>query len=237
MTKPALFRSLALASVLIGVTPLAQAQFAVIDVASLTQLVSEVQTLEQQLATARSQLTQAQAEFQAMTGGRGMERLLAGTTRNYLPTDWVGIQGLTQGGGSSFPALTAAVRDAMSVVSVLSAQQLVALSPVASAQLQAQRQSAAILQGLTHAALLNASSRFTDLQQLISAIPQAADQKAVLDLQARITAEGGMLQNEHTKLDILYQSLQAERVANAQRARELALAGHGDFSHRWQPRP
>jgi type IV secretion system protein VirB5 len=234
--KVSTFRSLPLLPVL-AAAPLANAQFAVIDVASLTQLVSEVQTLEQQLATARSELSQVQAEYQAITGGRGMERLLAGTARNYLPSDWSALQGLTQGGSGSFPALGAEVRDAMTAESVLSAGQLAALAPAASAQLQAQRQSAATLQGLARTALRNASGRFADLQQLIDALAQAADQKAVLDLQARIAAEGGMLQNEHTKLDVLYQSAQADQWASVQHARELALAGHGDFSRRWQPRP
>jgi hypothetical protein len=50
--------------VLLATIPMAQAQFAVIDVASLTQLMSQVRTLEQQVATARNQLTQAQAEYQ-----------------------------------------------------------------------------------------------------------------------------------------------------------------------------
>jgi type IV secretion system protein VirB5 len=223
--------------VLAAVAPLAHAQFAVIDVASLTQLVSEVQTLEQQLATARSELSQAQAEYQAITGGRGMERLLAGTPRNYLPSDWTAVQGLALGGSTSFSALSSDVRSAVSAESVLSAGQLAALAPAASAQLQAQRQSAATLQGLARTALRNASGRFAELQQLINAIAQAPDQKAVLDLQARIAAEAGMLQNEHTKLDVLYQSAQADQWAATQHARELALAGHGDFSRRWQPHP
>ena len=229
--------SLSLFVALAAAAPLAHAQFAVIDVASLTQLVSEVQTLEQQLATARSELTQVQAEYQAITGGRGMERLLAGTARNYLPSDWSAIQSLAQGGSASFSALSTEVRDSLTAESVLSASQLAALAPAASAQLQAQRQSAATLQGLARTALRNASGRFADLQQLIDTIAQAADQKAVLDLQARIAAEAGMLQNEHTKLDVLYQSAQADQWAGAQRARELAVAGHGDFSRRWQPHP
>jgi len=58
--------------VLLATTPMAQAQFAVIDVASLTQLMSQLRTLEQQVATARNQLTQAQAEYQAITGARSM---------------------------------------------------------------------------------------------------------------------------------------------------------------------
>src|SRR5215469_7479806 len=66
----------------------ASAQFAVIDLASLAQLVNEVQQLEQQVATARSQLAQAQSEYAAITGGRGMQLLLPGINRNYLPINW-----------------------------------------------------------------------------------------------------------------------------------------------------
>jgi len=231
------FRSLLSSVLLVSAAPLAHAQFAVIDVASLTQLITEVQTLEQQLDTARNELTQAQAEFQAITGDRGMERLLPGVTRNYLPPDWTTVQHLIQPGGAGFPAVAGGVQVALSADSVLSAAQLAALAPSASAQLQAQRQAAALLQGLTHSALANSSDRFAALQQLIDAIGQAADQKAALDLQARIAAEAGMLQNEHTKLDVLYQTLQAEQWASTQHGRELALAGHGTFVSRWQPHP
>jgi len=72
-------------ALLFGLAPAARAQFAVIDVASLSQLVSEVKVLEQQLATARSELTQAQTEYQSITGARGMGRLLAGTVRRDPP--------------------------------------------------------------------------------------------------------------------------------------------------------
>ena len=216
--------------------PAARAQFAVIDVASLTQLVSEVQTLGQQLATARSELAQSQAEYQSVTGTRGMERLLAGTTRNYLPSDWATLQRTLQGGGS-FPALAADLKNALGLTAVLSGPQLAALAPAASTQLQASRQSVALLQSLSHQALANASNRFASLQGLIDAIAGTADQKAILELQARIAAEQGMLQNEHTKLQVLYQALQAEEWASAQRVRELALAGHGQFASRFQPHP
>src|SRR5215469_8769876 len=83
----------------LGAAPAARAQFAVIDVASLSQLISEAQVLEQQLATARNQLTQAQSEYQSITGARGLGRLLAGTVRNYLPPDWATLQAALQGSG------------------------------------------------------------------------------------------------------------------------------------------
>jgi type IV secretion system protein VirB5 len=216
--------------------PLAHAQFAVIDVASVAQLISEVQTLQQQVQTAQAQLSQAQAEFKAITGDRGMEQLLGGINRNYLPSDPAALQAAAQGAGA-FPALAASVRGASANESVLSAPQLATLAPAAAAQLQSQRQSAALLQGLTQQALANTSARFAGLQQLIKAIGTASDQKGALDLQARIAAEGGMLQNERTKLEVLFQGAYAEAQMGAQHARELVIAGHGQFDGRFQPHP
>ncbi|HMI73393.1 MAG TPA: type IV secretion system protein, partial [Steroidobacteraceae bacterium] len=64
--------------------PTARAQWAVVDAPAIVQLIQEVQTTAQQLATAKAQLLQAEQALQTMTGGRGMEQLLNGTTRNYL---------------------------------------------------------------------------------------------------------------------------------------------------------
>jgi len=223
-------------TLMFNVAPAARAQFAVIDAASLSQLISEVQVLEQQLATARGELTQAQTEYQSITGARGMGGLLAGTVRNYLPADWATVLGALQG-STHYPRFAADLQRSLNTVGVLSSQQLAALSPVASAQLQAWRQTVALLQSLSHESLANSSARFAAIQQLIDAIAQAADQKAILELQARITGEEDMLQNEGTKLQVLHQAVQAQDWANAQRVRELVVAGHGQFSNRFQPQP
>ena len=214
---------------LLVTAPAAHAQFAVIDVASLSQLVSDAQMLQQQL-------TQAQTEYQSITGARGMGQLLAGTPRNYLPPDWPTLQATLQGSGG-YPQLAADLQGATSAAAVLSAQQLATLSPAASAQLQARRQTVALLQSLSHESLANSSRRFNAVQQLIDAIAQAPDQKAILELQARVDGEQGMLQNEQTKQQVLYQGVQAQDWANAQRMRELAVAGHGEFQNRFQPQP
>jgi type IV secretion system protein VirB5 len=224
------------ALVLTLVAPLAHAQFAVIDVASVAQLISQAQTLAQQVQTAQAQLSQAQAEFRAITGDRGMQQLLGGVNRNYLPSNPPALQAAGQGSGS-YTALAAGVRGALASESVLSAPQLARLAPATNAQLQSQRQSAALLQGLSQQALVNASGRFAGLQQLIDAIGTASDQKGALDLQARIAAEGTMLQNERTKLEALFQAARADQEVGAQRSRELAIAGHGQFDARFQPHP
>ena len=207
----------------------AHAQFAVIDVASIVQLVQEVQQLDQQVATARSQLAQAQSEYAAMTGGRGMQLLLSGTNRNYLPANWGQLSQVMSGSSSSYPALAAQASALVAANAVLTPAQVATMTATQQAQLTAARQSPAMLQALSRTALANSSDRFASLQQLIGAIGGAADQKASLDLTARITAEQGMLQNEQTKLQGLYQVAQSQEWARAQRAREQAIADQGSL--------
>jgi type IV secretion system protein VirB5 len=220
---------LLLAALALGSTVPAQAQFAVIDVASVTQLVNEVRQLEQQVATARSQLLQAQSEYAAITGNRGMQNLLSGTLRNYLPTDWTQVSQVMSGSSASFPALASSVSSLVSSNAILSASQVASLSPSQQALLAAARQNPALLAAMSQTALANSSSRFAELQSLISAIGTASDQKASLDLTARVTAEQAMLQNEATKLQILYQVAQSQEWARVQRVREQALADQGSM--------
>ena len=93
----------------------------------------------------------------------------------------------------------------------------------------ATRQSTATLQTITQQALAATSERFSAIQQLVNAIGGARDAKAVMDLQARIGAEQGMLQNDQTKLQVLYQAAQAQQWALQQRTREQAVTDIGSL--------
>jgi type IV secretion system protein VirB5 len=212
-----------------GLCPASRAQWAVIDVGAIVQLVKEVATLEQQLQIAEQTLTNAQQQYQAITGNRGMQNLLSGTHRNYLPTNWSQLaSAITQTGGA-YQALSVGTQSLMMANAVLTPQQVATLSPSEQAQLQSARQSAALLQSTSREALENTSARFASLQQLINAIPSATDQKGALDLQARIQAEQAMLQNENTKIAALYQTLEAQEWARKQSAREQVVAGVGSL--------
>ena len=204
----------------------ARAQWAVIDAPAIVQLIQEVANTEQQLVTMRNQLQQAQQALQTMTGGRGMEMLLSGTVRNYLPANWSQV---------SSAVLSSDTQSIVASNAVLSAQQLAAMPPAAQQMVQGSRQWTAVQQSMSRQALSNASNRFTALQNLISAIPSASDQKAILDLQARISAELGMLQNEQTKLQVLNQATQAQAAALQQQAREQVISAHGHFDARFRP--
>jgi type IV secretion system protein VirB5 len=195
-----------------------------------------VATLQQQLQTAEAQLSQANTALETMTGTRGMQLLLAGTVRNYLPTSVSQLTAALQG-GSAYPGLAADVSRAVNAIAVLSPSQLSALAPADQQKITAGRQSAALRQALAQQALANSSARFAAIQTLIAAISTARDQKAILDLQARISAELGMLQNEQTKLQVLAQASDAMDAVNAQQQREQAIAGHGQFGTRFAPVP
>ncbi len=222
---------------LMAAAPAAHAQFAVIDVAAVTQLVTEVQNLEQALTVAREHLEEAQSELRSMTGDRGMEQLLPGVNRNYLPTDWGQLTAALNNTSSAYTALSAAAQQALTEDAVLTGQQLATLSPDAQQQLVADRGTAALLQAVSRQALANASGRFSDLQQLINTIGTASDQKGILDLNARIGAEQAMLENEQTKLLVLVAAAEAQHWADEEQEGERAIADQGQFATRFQPTP
>ena len=205
------------AALTIILAPAAQAQWAVIDVGAIAQLIQEAATLKQQLSTIEQQLTQAQQQYQSMTGTRGMQTLLSGINRNYFPANSTQLM----------TSLATPIQATINSNAVLSSSQMAAFSPAQQQQLIAARGNAALLQVTTQQAYATASNRFASVQQLITAIPTATDQKGILDLQARIQAELGMLQNEQTKLQVLFQLVQAQELSRKQRAQEQALADVG----------
>lgn len=207
----------------------AQAQWAVIDVGAIKQLIDEISVLHQELTTMQAQLNQARSAYQAITGDRGMEQLLAGTNRNYLPTDWANLQQVEQGGSASYGSLASSVDSLLNSNAVLSGQQVASLSSTEQAELTADREHAALAQALSRDALSTASARFAALQQLIGAIPTATDEKGALDLQARIEAEQAMLQNEAIKLSVLNATAQADQQAEYEQIEEQAIAQVGSL--------
>ena len=202
-----------------GFCPKASAQFAVIDVGAIAELIQQVQQMQQALQTAQNELNQAQQAYQSITGLRGMQNLLSNINRNYLPPTWPQIP----------TALASPIQSQVKTNSVLTTAQVAALSPAEQQQLNAARGNAALLQVATQHAYATTSSRFASVQTLINAIPSATDQKGILELQARIQAEQGMLQTDSTKLNVLYQAAQAQELARRQSAIEQVVAGVGNL--------
>ena len=175
--------------------------------------------MEQAIQTAENQLNQAQQQYQSMTGNRGMQNLLSGVNRNYLVSDFNQLAN----------ALSPGIQSHITTNAVLTPTQVAALSLSEQQQLTNARTNSALLQTASQQAYSNASARFASIQQLINAIPTASDQKGILELQTRIAAENGMLQNESTKLNVLYQAAQAQEWARRQSASEQIVASVGSL--------
>jgi type IV secretion system protein VirB5 len=209
--------------------PPAHAQFAVIDVGAIGQLIQQIEVMREQLTAARDQLTQAQEEYASITGARNMDRLLSNVERNYLPENWADLAASVRGLLDAYGALSAEVQRAIEANSVLTTAQLARLSAPELADLESARRVAAMPQALARRALVATSERFRSLQELIDAIGRADDQKAILDLQARIGAEATMLANEQTKLQVLANAAQADASAERQRLLERAIGDVGSL--------
>jgi type IV secretion system protein VirB5 len=205
----------------------AQAQWAVIDVGAITQLIIQVRQIENEIQLAQNTLTQAHQAYSAITGGRGMQLLLTGTNWNYLPANWSQLVGAQNGGGGTYGALGSDVSATIQRNAVLTPNYTQNFSDAENAQLSARRSSVALQEALTRQELANVSQRFAAIQTLINAIPSATDEKGILDLQARIQVEQGMLENENSKLHVLYEAAQSQAQTERERADEQAIVDIG----------
>jgi type IV secretion system protein VirB5 len=208
-------------------TPPAKAQFAVIDVGAITQLLIQVRQLENAIQVAQSTLTQTQQAYSAITGGRGMQLLLGGINRNYLPANWNQLMGAQNGAGGLYGALGTDVSATMQRNALLTPTYTQNFSAAENSQLNERRSAVALQESLTRQELANVSQRFAAIQTLINAIPTAKDEKGILDLQARIQVELGMLENESSKLHVLYQAAESQAQTERERSDEQAIVDIG----------
>ncbi len=89
--------------------------------------------------------------------------------------------------------------------------------------------------GQTQVSLQQTKSRYNDLMGLIRRIDNAPQQKDILDLQARIDAEGVMLANEQAKLQLLSAQAKASEALSKQRITQMAVESAGELHQiNWQ---
>ena len=200
----------------------AHAQLTVIDPAAIAHLIEQYEVLQDQLTTALDQ-------YNSLTGDRGMQHLLEGIARNYLPADWATLNQILDGANAAYGDFADELHRLIGDHAILTDEELARLSDADREHLEHSRQTAAMLQALSHDALQTTSERFDTLQGLIEEIGEAEDPKAIMDLQARINSEQAMLANENTKLQTLYQAAQAEQWSQRQQRSEQAIHDLGSL--------
>ncbi|MBM7073194.1 type IV secretion protein [Shewanella sp. 202IG2-18] len=83
--------------------------------------------------------------------------------------------------------------------------------------------------GQTQVSLQQTQASYQQLMRLIEKINQAPQQKDIEDLQARINAEGVMLQNEQAKLQLLNAQAQANDALTQQKITQMAIESAGEL--------
>jgi type IV secretion system protein VirB5 len=156
--------------------------------------------------------------------------------RNYLPANYQDVLRTVNGNSATYSGLSSHAQAVMAHNAILSREQMGQLGSGNRQLLESQRRSSALLSAFTQTAYQHTSHRFHALQQLITMLGTTADQKSILDLQGRISAEQVMLTNEQTKLQALYQAIQAQQITQQQRLRESVILGHGSFEAKFSPR-
>lgn len=221
-----LFTAAALAA---GVSS-ANAGIPVIDVANLAQSLQQVIAwgqqsgqMIQQIQEMRNQFTQLQNTYNSMTGNRGLGTLLNGAVdqvaRRYLPADGTQI-GQLSSGVAGYAGLQATINRYRSMVTSMPGTTFRAGSEELRV-FNARINSMATQQALGESAFSSTSQRTSDLEDMISTIGVANDQKAIGEINARIAAQQALIANEATRLQALSYMQQLEQQKNDQAGREM----------------
>ena len=211
----------------------------VFDPTLMANNVAQLSEMASQLAQLKAQLEQAKNTYGAMTGNRGYGDFMniPNQARNYIPSNFSNIMSLLQSNNLSYSGIADAIRNYMNANAVLTNADLdkMNMSPATRQILTDSRSNTATIQALADEGLHNASVRFNLLQTLAYEINNTTDPKAIAELQARIQVEQNMLTNEQTKMQDLFDGMQARKQMVDQQTREVAIQQVGDMSTVQQP--
>lgn len=197
----------------------AQAQIIVTDPISIAKDAAEfaenVVRWKRQFEEMQAQLKQAEEQFKALTGGRGLGTILNDPRyREYLPTEWQGVYDAVRNGGYSGLSGRAA--------GIYSENQI--YDACAHLNIDSQRltcESQAVKGAQDKAFALDAydaaRARLNQIDQLMARINTTQDPKDIAELQGRIAAEQAMIANEQTKLQMYAMVAEAEDRIQEQR--------------------
>ncbi|WP_372785990.1 type IV secretion system protein [Phenylobacterium sp.] len=203
----------------------AHAQMAVYDATSYAKLIQQAQTALDQLHRAETQVQQGEQLLQSLNQGSNVgaiaQVLEAPALRQLLP----GVPALmsaAQGDVAGLGAIgtqAAAIRSANRLYTPPAGDAL-------AADLEAAGMRAARDMALGQAVATGGQQRLTGLQALQQSIDAAPNARAVLDLQARASAEQAMIANDQMRLQGLAMTQAAEDRLQAQRDKERVAAGN-----------
>jgi type IV secretion system protein VirB5 len=210
----------------------AHAGIPVFDASNLAQQIQQVAAWAQQYAQMAQQLQQMADEYAAMTGGRGFSTAYNNASyqaaRRTLPTDAQQVLDLMTGTGS-YGGFNTKINAILSATSSLTNSDFA--SSTAATQYDESLKRAATNNALSAQAYTDATQRLDVLEGLIGQISTTSDPKAIAELQARIQAENGIIQNEHAKLQAMQMLMASTQQLQAMKGRQTSVRMGGNINN------
>ncbi len=203
---------------------LARAQgIPVIDAANLVQTVQQVVNDITKINNQVQQIVQMQSQLNSITGMRNLGDVFNNPLlRNYIPSEaYTFVNAVDTGGYAGLTATAKALRDTRMVYNCMD------LTGDARTNCQAALAQPYQQKGLLQDAMKSASGRLSQIGSLMGQINATTDQKAVLEIQARVSAENALLSHETTQIQMLQAMADSEeRIARSQdRERQYQMLG------------
>jgi type IV secretion system protein VirB5 len=195
----------------------------VIDIANLIQTLMQVMNDVTKISNQVQQITQLQEQLASINGMRNLGNVFnSPALRNYVPAEaFTAINAVNSSGYAGLNPTAKSLRDAGMVYNCLD------LTGTARTTCQAALAQPYQQKGLLQDAMTAAAGRLTQIQALMNQINATTDQKAILELQARIAAENAQLAHETSQIQMLQGMADSEeRIARSRdRERQYEMLG------------
>ena len=205
--------ALSVSAALATFAPPSQAQgIPVIDIANLVQTIMQVLNDVTEIANQVEQIKALQGQLDSITGSRNLGNVFdSAALKNYVPANAYSLlNGVDTGGYGALTGTAKSLRDAQMVYNCLDR------TSASRTECQARLAQPYQQKGLLQDAMKAASGRLDQIKSLMGQIDGTGDQKAVLEIQARIGAENAMLAHEMSQVQMLAGMADSEeRIARA----------------------
>ena len=199
---------------LVSVSTASEAQgIPVIDIANLIQTITQVLNDITKIANQVEQIRALENQLASINGMRNLGNVFdSSALKNYVPTDAFNfVNAVDSSGYSGLTATSKTLRDAQMLYNCMDR------SGTARTSCQATLAQPYQQKGLLQDAMKSASGRLEQIKSLMNQIDGTGDQKAVLEIQARIGAENAMLAHEMSQIQMLTGMADSEeRIARSQ---------------------
>ena len=194
----------------------------VIDIANLVQTIQQVLNDVTKIENQVEQIRALQSQLSSITGARRLGDVLNNPAlQNYVPANaFTVVNAVDTRGYAGLGATAKVLRDAAMIYNCRDR------AGVAQTACEAELAQPYQQKGLLQDAMGSASGRLAQIRALMTQVGASGDQKAVLELQARIGAENAMLTHELTQIQMLQGMADSEeRIARARdRERQYEMA-------------